>query len=42
MISILLVDDEPRMLDLLSLYLLPLNFNCTKAHSGEEAIIKIA
>lgn len=38
MISILIVDDEPRMLDLLSLYLIPLNFNCTKAYSGEEAI----
>lgn len=42
MISILLVDDEPRMLDLLSLYLVPLNFHCTKAYSGEEAITKIS
>lgn len=42
MISILLVDDESRMLDLLSLYLVPLNFHCTKANSGEEAITKIS
>ncbi len=38
MISILLVDDEPRMLDLLALYLTPHQYHCTKAYSGEEAI----
>ncbi|UPM56117.1 response regulator transcription factor [Gottfriedia acidiceleris] len=38
MISILLVDDEPRMLDLLSLYLTPHNYRCIKASSGNEAI----
>lgn len=38
MISILLVDDEPRMLDLLSLYLTPHNYRCIKAASGSEAI----
>lgn len=35
---ILLVDDEIRMLDLLSLYLTPHDFNCKKALSGKEAI----
>ncbi|MDM5188154.1 response regulator transcription factor [Bacillus sp. DX4.1] len=38
MINILLVDDEPRMLDLLSLYLTPRGYHCTKATSGKEAI----
>ncbi|PEZ04814.1 DNA-binding response regulator [Bacillus sp. AFS018417] len=38
MINILLVDDEPRMLDLLSLYLAPRGYHCTKATSGKEAI----
>ncbi|CAG9613629.1 Response regulator ArlR [Bacillus rhizoplanae] len=38
MINILLVDDEPRMLDLLSLYLAPKGYHCTKATSGKEAI----
>ncbi|MFT0603589.1 response regulator transcription factor [Bacillus cereus] len=38
MIDILLVDDEPRMLDLLSLYLTPRGYHCTKATSGKEAI----
>lgn len=36
--TILLVDDEPMMLDLLSLYLLPLGYNCMKAESALEAI----
>lgn len=36
--NILLVDDETRMLDLLSLYLLPKGFHCTKATSGKEAL----
>lgn len=35
---ILLVDDEPRMLDLLSLYLRPYDYSCLKASSGEEAL----
>lgn len=39
--SILLVDDEPRMLDLLSLYLTPHNFYIIKASSGKEAIQKL-
>ncbi|MDC2866875.1 response regulator transcription factor [Bacillus sp. BP-3] len=38
MINILLIDDEPRMLDLLSLYLTHRGYNCTKATSGKEAI----
>lgn len=38
MINILLVDDEPRMLDLLSLYLALRGYHCTKATSGQEAI----
>lgn len=38
MIHILLVDDEPRMLDLLSLYLTPRGYHCTKATSGKEAL----
>ncbi|MFB9759013.1 response regulator transcription factor [Ectobacillus funiculus] len=38
MIEILLVDDEPRMLDLLSLYLTPRGYHCIKAMSGQQAI----
>lgn len=38
MIEILLVDDEPRMLDLLSLYLTPRGYHCVKATSGQQAI----
>ena len=38
MIEILLVDDEPRMLDLLSLYLTPRGYHCIKATSGQQAI----
>ncbi|MFP3126472.1 response regulator transcription factor [Ectobacillus funiculus] len=38
MIEILLVDDEPRMLDLLSLYLIPRGYQCIKATSGQQAI----
>lgn len=38
MIDILLVDDEPRMLELLTLYLTPIGYNCVCATSGEEAI----
>ncbi|MGM9920355.1 MAG: response regulator transcription factor, partial [Bhargavaea sp.] len=38
MVQILLVDDEPMMLDLLQLYLEPHGFHCLKAVSGEEAL----
>ncbi|MDQ0219993.1 response regulator transcription factor [Peribacillus cavernae] len=38
--TLLLVDDEPRMLDLLSLYLIPF-YHCIQASSGKEAILKI-
>lgn len=36
--TILLVDDEARMLDLLSLYLRPNGYNCIKSLSGLEAL----
>lgn len=36
--TILLVDDEQLMLDLLSLYLLPLGYNCIKKESAKDAI----
>lgn len=36
--KILLVDDEVRMLDLLSLYLSPAGYHCVKTQSGREAI----
>jgi DNA-binding response OmpR family regulator len=36
--TILLVDDETRMLDLLDLYLNPHGYKCIKAISGKEAI----
>ena len=36
--TILLVDDEPLMLDLLSLYLSPLGYNCIKMTSALEAL----
>ncbi|KIL49437.1 response regulator transcription factor [Jeotgalibacillus soli] len=36
--TILLVDDEERMLDLLSLYLSPLGFHCIKCQCGEKAV----
>ncbi|PFK46374.1 DNA-binding response regulator [Bacillus cereus] len=38
MMNILLVDDEPRMLELLTLYLIPRGYNCISATSGQEAI----
>ena len=41
MVDILLVDDEPRMLELLTLYLTPIGYNCVCAVSGEEAISHI-
>lgn len=36
--KILLVDDEPRMLDLISLYLSPKGYNCIKKNSALDAI----
>ena len=36
--TILLVDDEQMMLDLLSLYLSPIGYNCIKKESALEAI----
>jgi DNA-binding response OmpR family regulator len=36
--KILLVDDETRMLDLLSLYLTPKGYNCIKMSSALKAI----
>lgn len=36
--TILLVDDEPMMLDLLSLYLSPLGYHCIKKESGLDAL----
>lgn len=36
--SILLVDDETRMLDLLDLYLTPHGYKCIKTISGEDAL----
>lgn len=36
--KILLVDDERRMLDLLSLYLTPHQYSCTKAKGAQEAL----
>lgn len=37
--TVLLVDDEQRMLDLLSLYLTPHGYRCIKKLSGEEALL---
>ncbi|MED3549639.1 response regulator transcription factor [Cytobacillus praedii] len=36
--TLLLVDDEPMMLDLLTLYLSPLGYQCIKKESAREAI----
>lgn len=36
--TILLVDDEQRMLDLLELFLMPKGYKCIKAKSGEDAL----
>lgn len=36
--TILLVDDEQRMLDLIELFLLPHGFRCIKADNGEKAL----
>ncbi|GEN31564.1 DNA-binding response OmpR family regulator [Cerasibacillus quisquiliarum] len=38
MAKVLLVDDEQRMLDLLTLYLKPHQFSCKKALGGQEAL----
>ncbi|QED49413.1 response regulator transcription factor [Cytobacillus dafuensis] len=37
--TILLVDDEPLMLDLLSLYLTPAGYKCIKFPSAEDALV---
>lgn len=39
--KILIVDDEQRMLDLLSLYLSPHGYECITVTSGEEALIQV-
>ncbi|WLD92013.1 response regulator transcription factor [Alkalihalobacillus sp. AL-G] len=39
--KILIVDDEPRMLDLISLYLTPHNYLCKIAFSGKKAVKKL-
>lgn len=39
--TILLVDDEQRMLNLIELFLQPLGFKCMKETSGEKAIEKL-
>ncbi|MEY9865610.1 DNA-binding response OmpR family regulator [Peribacillus sp. B2I2] len=36
--TVVLVDDEQRMLDLIELYLIPHGFTCIKMNSGHEAI----
>jgi len=36
--TILLVDDEQRMLDLLELFLIPKSYRCIKVKSGEKAL----
>ncbi len=36
--TILIVDDEPRMLDLISLYLMPVGYKCVKMNNSKEAI----
>src|SRR3954454_11441899 len=36
--TVLLVDDEPMMLDLLSLYLSPIGYHCIKKEAALEAI----
>ncbi|MGG0719929.1 response regulator transcription factor [Robertmurraya massiliosenegalensis] len=36
--TILLIDDEPMMLDLLSLYLTPLGYKCVKKQSAKDGI----
>lgn len=38
---ILLVDDEPRMLELLELYLTPHHYSCIKAESGQKALMDL-
>ncbi|GGE56945.1 response regulator transcription factor [Priestia taiwanensis] len=36
--NLLLVDDEPRMLQLLELYLAPQGYTCTKMNNGKDAL----
>lgn len=36
--TILIVDDEPRMLDLISLYLTPVGYKCIKMNQPKEAL----
>lgn len=36
--KVLLIDDEPRMLDLLALYLKPHHYHCTKAAGADAAL----
>src|SRR5690606_2039423 len=36
--KVLLIDDEQRMLDLLTLYLTPAGYQCTKTTSGREGL----
>ena len=38
MTKVLLIDDEQRMLDLLTLYLTPAGYQCTKTTSGREGL----
>ncbi|WP_040285950.1 response regulator transcription factor [Sporosarcina koreensis] len=40
--TILLVDDEQRMLDLLELFLLPAGYRCLKADNGDDALRLLA
>ncbi len=37
----MIVDDEQRMVDLISLYLTPYNYICTQAYSGKEALQRL-
>lgn len=37
--SILIVDDEQQMLDLIALYLSPLGYNCKKISSAMDALL---
>ena len=39
--TILLVDDEERMLDLIELFLIPHGFRCIKETSGEKALARL-
>ena len=39
--TVLLIDDEQRMLDLLELFLVPHGYRCLKATSGEQGIVML-